>query len=310
MRQTLSLVIPLFNEQDSIIELYDQIKLVAKDFNFSLLEIIFINDGSTDDSLNILKGIKDSNVRVISFRHNLGKATALNQGFRKACGDLIVTMDADLQDDPKSIPMLIEKINEGYDLVVGWKKERFDFLTKVMPSRVFNIFVRKISKISLHDFNSGLKIMKKEVAKELYLYGGLHRFIPVLAVQRGFNKVSEIPVVHHPRKYGKSKYGGERLIRGFLDFLTVMFLNTYGQRPLLFFGLVGITGIFVGLVFAIYLSILHFMGESIGRRPLLIFAVLLIIAGLQILSIGFIAEMMVRRDSRIDNILPIDYETK
>lgn len=310
MGQTLSLVIPLLNEQDSIIELYDQIKLVAKEFNLSLLEIIFINDGSTDDSLNILKSIKDLKVKVISFRRNLGKATALNQGFKKARGDLIVTMDADLQDDPKSIPALIEKLNEGYDLVVGWKKERSDSLTKVIPSRIFNFFIGKISKISLHDFNSGLKIMKREVARELYLYGGLHRFIPVLAVQRGFNKVSEIPVVHHPRKYGKSKYGGERLTRGFLDFLSVMFLNAYGQRPLLFFGLVGITGIFVGLAFAVYLSILHFMGQKIGDRPLLTFAVLLIIAGLQLLSIGLIAEMMVRRNSRIDSKLPIDYETK
>lgn len=233
MRQTLSLVISVFNEQNSIIELYEQIKLVVKEYKLSLEEIIFINDGSTDDSLNVLKSIKDSKVKIISFRHNLGKATVLNQGFKKASGDLIVTMDADLQDDPKNFPQLIEKLNDGFDLVIGWKKERADPFTKVMPSRFFNFFVGKISKISLHDFNSGLKVMKREVARELYLYGGLHRFIPVLAYQRGF-KAGEVPVIHHPRKYGKSKYGGDRLIKGFLDFLSVMFLNKYGQRPLLF----------------------------------------------------------------------------
>lgn len=311
MKKSLSFIIPIFNEQESITELYTQLKdLFKSKLKDYLVEIIFINDGSTDNSLGIIKdlAIRNHEIKIISFRCNLGKAMSLNEGFKKTKGDIVATMDADLQDDPKSVAPLIEKLNEGYDLVVGWKKNRLDPFDKIYPSKIFNFFVGKISNIPLHDFNSGLKIMKKEVARELYLYGGLHRFIPVLASQRGFT-VSEVPVVHHPRKHGKSKYGEERLIRGFLDFLSVMFINSYGQRPLLFFGLLGTAGILIGLIFAVYLSILHFQGETIGRRPLLTFSMLLILAGLQLFATGFIADMIVRKSTGIDKKLPIDYES-
>lgn len=307
----ISFVIPVFNEEASLPELIEQIKRVLetkiKNYDY---EIIFINDGSNDHSLEVMKKLKEkkAKIKIISFRKNLGKATALNEGFRKARGDLVLTMDADLQDDPINIPNLIEQLNKGYDLVVGWKKKRFDPMSKVIPSAFFNLLVRGISQISLHDFNSGLKIMKKEVAKELYLYGELHRLIPVLAFYKGF-KVSEVEVSHHTRKYGSSKYGAERLIRGFLDFITVSFLGRYGQKPLHFFGLIGVVSIFIGSIFGAYLSVLHFMGEKIGNRPLLILSVLLVLAGLQLLSIGLMAEMMIRKNTKVDGALPIDYES-
>ena len=306
----ISFIIPVFNEQKSLPELFSQILAIfsgkLKRYDY---EIIFINDGSTDDSLKIIKNFKKNNSKIviISFRKNLGKATALNEGFKKVKGDIVVTMDADLQDDPKNLPLLIDQLNKGFDFVVGWKKERFDPLDKILPSKIFNFFVRKISHISLHDFNSGFRIMKKEVSDELYLYGELHRFIPVIAVQRGF-KVTEIPIIHNRRKFGKSKYGWERLLRGFFDFLTVSFLGSYGQKPLHFFGLVGIAGIIVGLIFSIYLTYLHFYGEKIGDRPLLTFAVLLIISGLQLISLGLLADILVRNGSKIHEKLPIDYE--
>ncbi len=310
-QSTISIVIPLLNEAVSIIKLNHQVEEVfKKDPVNKLIEIIFINDGSTDDSLNILKNLnsKDSLVKIISFRKNLGKSTALDQGFKKAKGDIIVTIDADLQDDPKNIPILIETLNSGYDLVVGWKKERSDPLTKTIPSKVFNFLLRTISRIPLHDFNSGLKVMKKQTAKDLYLYGELHRFIPVLAFQRGY-RISEIPVSHHPRQFGVSKYGWTRFFSGCFDFLTVEFLTKFGQRPFHLFGFFGSLSIFIGVSFGVYLSVLHFLGEKIGNRPLLILSVLLILVGLQFISIGFIAEMIIRKSAKIDDKLPIDYET-
>ncbi len=309
--QKISFVIPVLNEAESINELYKQIKdALLNSLKGYRSEIIFVDDGSIDNSLEIIKDLRsrDYRIEIISFRKNLGKSLALNQGFRKTSGDIVVTLDADLQDDPANIIKMIEKIEEGYDLVVGWKKDRQDSLDKTLFSKFFNFFVRLISKIPLHDFNSGLKVMKREVARELSLYGGLHRFVPMLAFQRGF-KICEIPIVHHPRKYGNSKYGAERLIRGFLDFLTVSFIGTYGQRPLQFFGLLGSASIFIGLVFGVYLSVLHFMGYKIGDRPLLILSVLLTITGLQLLSIGFIAEMMVRKETTLDEKIPVKYQT-
>ena len=220
----ISFVIPVFNEEESLREVYGQIKIVLendlKDYQY---EIIFINDGSTDKSLEVMKKLerKDPKIKVISFRKNLGKATALNEGFKKATGDCVVTMDGDLQDGSENIPALLEKLNKGYDLVVGWRRKRFDPLSKIIPSKVFNFFVRIVSGIPLHDFNCGLKVMKREAAKKLYLYGELHRFIPVLTHQMGF-KVSEQIVIHHPRKYGVSKYGGGRFIRSCFDFFVVI----------------------------------------------------------------------------------------
>lgn len=304
-----SIIIPVFNEQESIGELTDKIK-VFFERNYKSLnkEIIFINDGSTDNSLNTLKKIaKDKkDIKIISFRKNLGKATALNEGFRKATGDIVLTMDADLQDGVENFPAMLKKLEEGFDLVTGWKEKREDPLTKTIPSKFFNFFVRIFSRIILHDFNCGLKLMKAPVAKEIYLYGEMHRFVPVLAHQKGF-KVTEVIVSHYPRKYGNSKYSWERLFRGFYDFLTVMFLSDYGQRPLHLFGTLGLISIFFGVVLGSYLSVLHFQGESIGRRPLLNLAVLLIVAGVQFFSTGFIAEMIVSKER--ESKLPVDYET-
>lgn len=303
----ISCIIPLYNESGSLKPLYFEIKQI---FNTHLkgtkYEIIFINDGSSDNSFEILKKIKllDQNVKIISLRKNVGKASALQAGFLFAKGKIIVTIDADLQDLPSNIPLLLNKLEEGFDLVVGWKKIRNDPWSKKIPSLIFNLMVRLSSRLSLHDFNCGLKVMKKEVVQEIYLYGEMHRFIPVLAHKRGF-KVTEVIVKHDKRAFGQSKYGWERNIRGFFDFITIMYLTGFGQRPLHFFGLIGIFSIFFGSILGIYLSILHFQGESIGRRPLLILAVLLIVTGLQLLSIGLIAEMIVSRSKDIEKI-PIE----
>lgn len=311
LKKKISFIIPVFNEERSVEKLYLQIRdLLATKLKNYLGEIIFINDGSTDQSLSVVKNLrtKDYRIGIISFRKNLGKATALYEGFKKSSGDLIVTMDADLQDDPDSVPELIQKINEGYDLVVGWKKYRQDSWDKTMPSKIFNFLLRSFSATPLHDFNSGLKLFTKDAIKDIRLYGELHRFIPLLVRQRGF-EVAEIPVNHRKREFGKSKYGWTRLIKGFFDFLTVMFLSTFGQKPLHFFGVLGLIGIIVGVLLGAYLSILWFQGYSIGGRPLLILSVLLIISGIQLGSTGLIGEMIVSK-SRKDEKLPIDFETK
>ena len=300
MKQLDSVVIPIFNEAQSLPEVFMGLPNVES-------EIIYINDGSTDNSRQVLREIKkhNSKIKIINLRRNIGKATALNLGFKKAAGSVIVTMDGDLQDGPENLPVMLAKLSEGFDLVVGWKKRRFDPWGKTIPSKAFNFFVSKVARVSLHDVNSGFKVMRQEAIKELHLYGELHRFIPILIAKRGYS-VTEIEVLHHPRKYGRSKYGWDRLIKGFFDFLTVMFLDTYGQKPLHFFGIIGGLSILIGLIFSIYLSILHFQGESIGQRPLLIFAVLLILAGLQLLSTGLVAEMLISKTR--DDKLPIDDE--
>ncbi len=301
--QLLSIIIPVYNEEKSIKPLYTQIKKVLKsELKKYGHEIIFINDGSTDRSAEFIKSLHraDSQVKLASFRRNVGKASALNQGFRMAKGKIIVTMDGDLQDGPENIPALIRKLDRGFDLVIGWKKKRFDPPEKIIPSKTFNFIVGKFSKIPLHDFNSGLKVMRAEVAAQLYLFGEMHRFIPVLAHQRGY-KVTEIPVHHHPRRFGVSKYGWSRLMSGLFDFVTIMFIGSYSQRPFHFFGLFGLIALFLGTIFGTYLSVLHFQGESIGQRPLLILSVLLIVTGLQTLLFGLIAEILLRKSPENEN---------
>jgi glycosyltransferase involved in cell wall biosynthesis len=224
-KKLISIVIPIFNEEQSLVILHNQIRKIFKKRLAKLnYEIIFINDGSTDNSLTVLKKLKqnDHHIKLITFGYNLGKAASLNQGFKKAQGEIVITLDGDLQDGPENIPGMLVKFNEGFDLVVGWRKKRMDSISKKWPSSLFNFGVRFFSGIPLHDFNSGLKVMASEVAKDIYLHGELHRFIPVLAYQKGF-KITEVKVIHHPRKYGKSKYGTERFIRGFLDFFKVLF---------------------------------------------------------------------------------------
>jgi glycosyltransferase involved in cell wall biosynthesis len=299
MEQELSIIIPLYNEQDNLSELYQKLIKVLDSLNLSY-EIIFVDDGSTDNSFNILKELyqRDPKVKVISFRKNFGKSAALAAGFDNTRGKIIITMDADLQDEPSEIPKLVEKIKEGYDLVSGWKYPRRDPLSKIIPSKIFNIFVSLFSGIKLHDLNCGFKAYRAQVIKEIDIYGELHRFLPVIAFQKGF-KVTEIKVAHNPRKYGKSKFGPVRFIHGVLDFLTVMLLTKYTERPAHFFGGWGILSFILGFGICLYLTILWFLGQRpIGNRPLLFLGILLIIISIQLISLGLLGEIFVSRDSK------------
>jgi len=287
----ISFVIPTYNEEQSLEKLYRLIeKHVPAGHTF---EIIFVDDGSTDGSLGVLKQLhaQDPRIKVVRFRRNFGKAAALMAGFDHAEGEVVFTMDADLQDDPEEIPRFLAELDKGYDLVSGWKYPRLDPITKTAPSKLANFAIRAGTGIKLHDFNCGYKAMRKEVAKEIKLYGELHRYVPVLAHWRGFN-VTEIKVRHHPREFGSSKYGFKRLSRGLFDFITVIFLVQYTRRPLHFFGWMGLIALFLGLVIDGYLSVLWFMGITIGHRPLLTLGTLLITVGAQFFSLGLLAEMI------------------
>ncbi len=287
-----SIVIPLYNEEQSLRELHEQIRKALQ--RSGTYEILFIDDGSTDGSTRVIHELRrqDKRVKLIRFRRNYGKSAALSVGFQHARGSYIVTMDADLQDDPNEIPNLIHEIKKGFDLVSGWKKKRFDPITKTIPSRLFNFVTSLLTGISLHDFNCGLKAYRREVVKEVKIYGELHRFIPALAHWNGF-KIGEIPVQHRPRKYGKTKFGIGRFWRGFLDLLTVLFTTRYLRRPLHLFGFWGIIFFLAGFTIDLYLTVLKFMeGESLSNRPLFFGGVLLIIVGVQFVSIGLIGEMI------------------
>ncbi len=288
----ISFVVPTYNEEQSLRKLYDQIVEHVNPTGHDY-EIIFIDDGSTDGSMDVMKALhaEDSRVKVVQFRRNFGKAAALMAGFAQVQGEVVFTMDADLQDDPVEIPRFLEKLDEGYDLVSGWKYPRLDPITKTAPSRLANFTIRLGTGIKLHDFNCGYKAMRREVAKEIKLYGELHRYVPVLAHWRGF-KVTEIKVRHHPREFGRSKYGFRRLSRGLFDFITVIFLLQYTRRPLHFFGWFGLISLFLGVVIDGYLSILWLSGETIGHRPLLTLGTLLIIVGAQFFSLGLLAELL------------------
>ena len=288
-----SFVIPAFNEEESLEKLYQAIcarmKSITDDF-----EIIFVDDGSKDASFKKMKQLSsdDGRVKIIKFRKNFGKSIALNEGFRLAEGDIIFTMDADLQDDPKEIRRFLAKLEEGYDLVSGWKQKRKDsLLRKNLPSKLFNFLIGWFSGLKLHDHNCGFKAYRKIVAKELSLYGDLHRYIPALAHSQGW-RVVELPVKHHARTFGKSKYGIDRFFHGFFDFITVFFITKYMKRPMHFFGWFGILFLLVGFGICSYLVFLWFMGEPIGKRPLLMLGVLLLVMGCQIIMTGLIAEMI------------------
>ncbi len=292
MKKIVSFVVPVYNEEESLELLYSGIvKNIPMDYD---KEIWFVNDGSSDKSEVVIKSIilRDKDVHLISFRKNFGKALALETAFRNVNGDIIITMDADLQDDPVEIPNFINKINEGYDLVSGWKKERHDPLEKRIPSKFFNKVTSKLSGVKLHDFNCGYKAYRKEVVDAIDVYGELHRYIPVLAYRKGF-QITEIVVHHHKRQFGKSKYGFERYLRGLFDSLSVAFLGRYYDRPMHLFGKGGLICGLAGFVICMYLLGLKFMGQAIGGRPLLILGVLLIILGVQMFSIGFIGDMLV-----------------
>lgn len=289
-----SVVIPLLNEEESLRTLTQEIAKAFQQIKMDY-EIIFVDDGSTDGSLRILKELKKQNnqIRYVSFRQNYGKAAALQVGFEEVKGDAVITMDADLQDDPSEIPNLLKKLNEGWDVVSGWKRKRYDPFIKKHTSKFFNYTTRLMSGIKIHDFNCGLKAYRKEVVKSVKLYGELHRYIPVLAKYNGFT-VTEIPVKHHPRRYGKTKYGISRFFKGFIDLITVAFTTRYVKRPLHFFGVLGSMAFFLGFLVNAYLTYEWFFHNiSLTRRPLLLFGILMIIVGVQLFSVGLIGEMLV-----------------
>jgi glycosyltransferase involved in cell wall biosynthesis len=291
-----SVVIPLYNEEESLPELGMLVEREMKELVGDKYEIVFIDDGSTDNSFEIIRQLKQRNTRIraFKFRRNYGKSAALSLGFAQARGEMIVTLDADLQDDPSEIKKLLDKIKEGYDLVTGWKKKRYDPITKVIPSRFFNWVTSKVSGIRLHDFNCGIKAYKREVAKSLQLYGEIYRYIPALANWDGY-KVTEIPVKHHPRKFGKSKFGSTRFIKGYLDLITVLFTTRYLKRPMHFFGTIGTIFATSGFIIDLYLLIEWLMGlTALSNRPLALFGIALIIVGVQLFSIGLVGEMIVK----------------
>jgi glycosyltransferase involved in cell wall biosynthesis len=301
--QMLSVVIPLYNEEGSLMELSLSLKRV-----FDLLkcnyEVIFVDDGSTDTSFEKIKEINKRNSRYhcIKLRRNYGKSAALSAGFKEAKGDVVITMDADLQDDPNEIPELIKAINSGYDLVSGWKKIRYDPFIKRHTSKIFNYFTSKVSGIRLHDFNCGLKAYRKDVIKSVKVYGEMHRYIPALAHIMGF-KVTEKVVKHHPRKFGVTKFGTNRFLNGFFDLLTVAFTSKFIKKPLHLFGTLGILSSFIGFVITLYLTILKFFGnESISNRPLFLVGTLFIIVGFQSFSLGLIAEMITKSSHKDEDV--------
>ena len=297
----ISVVIPLLNEYDSLRELHDWIAKVMQSNHFSY-EIIFIDDGSTDNSWELITELheKDKNVRGILFQKNYGKSQALHAGFAQVKGNVVITMDADLQDSPEEIPDLYNMItNEGFDLVSGWKKKRYDsILTKNLPSKLFNWAARKTSGVKLNDFNCGLKAYKKEVVKTIDVHGDMHRYIPVLAKNKGFISIGEKIVQHQARKYGKTKFGMERFIHGFLDLITIWFISKFGKRPMHFFGALGFLMFIIGFCFAFYLGIdklfINPGGRLITQRPEFFIALTTMIIGTQFFVAGFLGEIILR----------------
>jgi glycosyltransferase involved in cell wall biosynthesis len=288
----ISVVVPVHNEERSVALLYDELRSALEPLG-TPWETIFVDDGSTDGTFAALTRLHSSvdNVRVVRLRRNFGKAAALRAGFDQAGGDTVVTIDGDLQDDPAEIPRLLAKLDEGFDLVSGWKTRRRDPLSRRLLSRIFNRVTGAFSGVHLHDMNCGLKAYRAEVVHGLRLYGELHRFIPVLAHYRGF-RIAELPVNHRPREHGRSRYGVERYLRGFLDLLTVSFIGRYRHRPLHLFGGLGlILGAF-GTAILVYLTVLKALGNAIGHRPLLLLGVLLVVIGMQFFSLGLISEMI------------------
>ena len=287
-----SVVVPVHEEERTVALLFEELQ-AALDPLGQPWEAVFVDDGSTDGSFAALTRLHDANdnVRVVRLRRNFGKAAALAAGFANAQGGVVVTIDADLQDDPAEIPRLLAKLDEGFDLVSGWKAHRRDPITRRALSRIFNWVTGRVSGLRLHDLNCGLKAYRAEVVQGLRLYGELHRFIPVLAHYRG-HRIAELPVNHRPREHGRSRYGVERYLRGFLDLLTVSFIGRYRYRPLHLFGGLGLGLGALGFGVLVYLTVLKIGGEAIGRRPLLILGVLLVVVGLQFFSLGLISELI------------------
>ncbi len=286
------MVIPLFNEEESLPELYQGIIRELSSHSGDL-EIIFVDDGSTDGSFSTLKRLqnRDPRIRIIRFRRNFGKSAALAAGFRHARGEVIVTMDADLQDRPREVGKLLDRLEQGYDLVSGWKVKRQDPWRKRAASRIFNFVTALLTGVPLHDLNCGLKAYRREVIRELKVYGEMHRFIPVLASYRGF-RIGEVPVDHAPRAYGRSKYGAGRFLGGFFDLLTVIMLTRYNSKPLHVFGILGVVLLLAGFSIQAYLTVGWFQGRWIEDRPLFMLGILLLIMGVQFIFFGLLAEMI------------------
>jgi len=310
----ISVVVPVHDEEHSVEPLFGELRAALEPLGTEW-EVLFVDDGSTDGTFGALTRLYDREhgVRIVRLRRNFGKATALAAGFAEAAGDVVVTIDGDLQDDPAEIPRLLAKLDEGFDLVSGWKTRRRDPLRRRIVSRVFNGVTGRISGLRLHDLNCGLKAYRAEVLRGLRLYGELHRFIPVLAHYRGF-RVAEVPVNHRPRGHGRSRYGMERYLRGFFDLLTVTFMGRYRYRPLHLFGGLGLLLGGTGFVLLAYLTVVKAMGNAIGQRPLLTLGVLLLVVGIQLFSLGLVGELVTslheertsdreRVDALVDEIL-------
>ena len=306
----ISVVVPLLNEAESLPELEAWIRRVMDEHGFSY-EIVFVDDGSTDNSWAVIQGLAEANphVKAMRFRRNYGKSPALNEGFKVVEGDVVITMDADLQDSPDEIPGLYKMIKEeGYDLVSGWKKVRYDSkLMKNIPSKFFNWTTRRMSGIKLHDFNCGLKAYRNEVVKNIQVYGEMHRYIPVIAKMNGFGHIGEKVVQHQKRKFGKSKFGLSRFIRGYLDLITINFISKFSNRPMHFFGVLGSLSFLAGFIISVYLVCTKYFGHvyvSMTRRPLFYLGILAMIVGVQLFSTGFLAEMITstQREKRVYSI--------
>jgi glycosyltransferase involved in cell wall biosynthesis len=291
-RTVISVVVPVHDEEESVGPLVGQLSAALEPLGVAW-EVVFVDDGSTDATFAALTRLHAAHVtvRAVRLRRNVGKAGALDAGFAEATGEIVVTIDGDLQDDPAEIPRLLAKLDEGYDLVSGWKTRRRDPFSRRVLSRMFNAVTGRVSGLRLHDLNCGLKAYRAEVLEGLRLYGELHRFIPVLAHYRGF-RVTEIPVNHRPREHGRSRYGMERYLRGFLDLITVTFMGRYRHRPLHLFGGLGLLFALVGVIVLLYLTGLKLAGQAIGHRPLLTLGVLLVVVGMQFLSLGLLSELI------------------
>ncbi|MDP6168912.1 MAG: glycosyltransferase family 2 protein [Candidatus Marinimicrobia bacterium] len=305
----ISIVLPVLNEFESLPILVDELKMSLEEFE--VWEVVFIDDGSSDGSTEFLIGLcaSEPNFKLIQFHRNYGKSAALSEGFRVASGEYVITMDADLQDDPAEIKNLVSKLEEGWDLVSGWKKNRLDPLNKRLPSKLFNFVTRLVTGVRIHDFNCGLKGYKKAVVRSIEVYGGRHRYIPALAGQKKF-KVTEIVVNHRAREFGETKYGGSRLLHGFFDLITILFLNRFTQQPLHLFGSFGIVSFTAGFIiecFILYYK--YFLNEPFSRHmALLTFGVMLIVIGIQFFSIGLLGELMARATQGQENRIKHSYD--
>ncbi len=294
----ISIIIPSYNEEDSLPHLIRWIDRVMKEYEMDKIEVIVIDDGSSDKSWEVLEALKMQYpfLKAVRFRKNYGKSSALNMGFKLASGEVVITMDADLQDSPEEIPELVRMIREeGYDIVSGWKKERHDPLSKTIPTKLYNATTRFLSGISLHDMNCGLKAYHRDVIKNIHVYGEMHRYIPVIAKAAGFSKIGEKVVKHQARKYGKTKFGLERFVYGLLDLLSITFVSKFGRRPMHLFGSMGLLSFFLGFVILVYLSVskIWWNETGIATRPLFFFGIITILLGAQLFLTGFLGELWI-----------------